>query len=145
MPSSFNDTAREAILYQARKLGYFNSLCYAASLACSKISILLFYWRLFKFSRIRTAILILLVISTMWLILRTFMLTFRCVPTRAIWDKTIPAVCNIDSDKFFLATITTHFVLDVIILVLPIVPVCRLRLPLQQKLAVIGFFVLGAM
>lgn len=145
MPSSLNDTAREAILYQARKLGYFNSLCYAASLACSKISILLFYWRLFKFSRIRTAILILLVISTMWLILRTFMLTFRCVPTRAIWDKTIPAVCNIDSDKFFLATITTHFILDVIILVLPIVPVCRLRLPLQQKLAVIGFFLLGAM
>lgn len=81
----------------------------------------------------------------MWLILRTFMLTLRCVPTRAIWDKTIPAVCNIDGDKFFLATITTHFILDVIILVLPIFPLSRLRLPLPQKLGVVGSFLLGAM
>jgi hypothetical protein len=73
------------------------------------------------------------------------MLTFSCVPTWAIWDKTIPAVCNIDRDNFFLATITTHFILDVIILVLPIFPVFRLQLPLQQKLGVIGFFLLGAM
>jgi hypothetical protein len=145
MPSSLDDAARGAILYQARKLGYFNSICYAASLACSKISILLSYWRLFKFSAIRIPIILLLVISTMWLILRTFMLTFRCVPTRAIWDKTIPAVCNIDGDKFFLATITTHFILDVIILVLPIFPLSRLRLPLPQKLGVVGSFLLGAM
>lgn len=145
MPSSIHDTAREAVLYQARKLGYFNSLCYAASLACSKLSILLFYWRLFKFSVIRIPIILLLIISTMWLILRTFMLTLRCIPTRAIWDKTIPAVCNIDGDKFFLATITTHFILDVIILLLPIFPVFSLRLPLHQKLGVIGFFLLGAM
>lgn len=145
MPSSIHDTAREAVLYQARKLGYFNSLCYAASLACSKLSILLFYWRLFKFSVIRIPIILLLIISTMWLILRTFMLTLRCIPTRAIWEKTIPAVCNIDGDKFFLATITTHFILDVIILLLPIFPVFSLRLPLHQKLGVIGFFLLGAM
>jgi hypothetical protein len=74
------------------------------------------------------------------------MLIFRCVPTRAIWDETITdAVCNIDGDKFFLATITTHFLLDVVILVLPIVPVFKLRLRLQQKLAIVGFFLLGTM
>ncbi|KAJ8114869.1 hypothetical protein OPT61_g3353 [Boeremia exigua] len=143
IPDSLDAPAREAILYHARQLGYFNSLCYAASLACSKISILLFYWRLFKFSMIRIPILLLLVICVVWLILRTFMLTFRCVPVSAIWDKTIPAVCNIDGNKFFLATITTHFILDVIILVLPMLPVFRLRLPLQQRLAVVGFFLLG--
>lgn len=74
------------------------------------------------------------------------MLTFRCVPTRAIWDKTIAdAVCNIDGNKFFLATITTHFTLDVLILILPIIPVLSLHLPLQQRLGVVVFFLLGAM
>lgn len=74
------------------------------------------------------------------------MLTFRCVPTRAIWDKSITdAVCNIDSDKFFLGTITTHFLLDVAILVTPIVPVFGLHLRFQQKLAIVGFFLLGTM
>ncbi|KAF1923834.1 uncharacterized protein M421DRAFT_404771 [Didymella exigua CBS 183.55] len=144
MPDSLGDPARQAVLYQARKLGFFNSLCYATSLAFSKMSILLFYWRLFKLSAIRLPILILLIIAPTWLIFRTFMLAFRCVPTRAIWDKSIPATCKIDGDKFFLATITTHFMLDMIILVLPMVPVCRLRMPLQQKLAVASFFLLGA-
>jgi hypothetical protein len=74
------------------------------------------------------------------------MLIFRCVPTRAIWDKTITdAICNIDSDKFFLGTITTHFLMDVAILVLPIVPVFQLHLRLQQKFAIVGFFLLGTM
>lgn len=88
----------------------------------------------------------LLAISAIWWILRTFMLIFRCVPTQAIWDKTITdAVCNIDGDKFFLGTITTHFLLDVAILVLPVLPVFKLRLRLQQKLAIVGFFLLGTM
>lgn len=146
MPSTLDEATRENILYHARILSFFNSLCYASSLACSKISILSFYWRLFKLSIIRIPILVLLAVSATWWIIRTFMLMFRCVPTRAIWDKTITdAVCNIDSDKFFLATITTHFLLDVTILVLPIVPVFKLRLRLQQKLAIVGFFLLGAM
>lgn len=145
MPESVDSVAREAILYQARKLGYFNSLCYAASLACSKISILLSYWRLFKYTKIRVPILCLLAVATLWLLVRTFMLTFRCVPTRAIWDKSIPAVCNVNGDRFFLATITTHFILDVVILALPVFPVFQLQLPLQQKFAVLGLFCLGAM
>jgi hypothetical protein len=74
------------------------------------------------------------------------MLIFRCVPTHAIWDQTIKdAVCNIDNDKFLLGTIITHFLLDVIILVLPVVPVSGLRLRLQQKFVIIGFFLLGTM
>ncbi|KAH8728538.1 hypothetical protein GQ44DRAFT_609588, partial [Phaeosphaeriaceae sp. PMI808] len=144
MPSSLDETSREDILYHARFLGFFNSLCYALSLACSKLSILSFYWRLFKLSIIQIPILALLAISAGWWIIRTFTLTFRCVPTHAIWDKTITdAVCNIDSDKSFLGTITTHFLLDVIILALPIVPVFKLRLRLQQKFVIVGFFLLG--
>lgn len=146
MPDSISDSIREETLYWARKLGFFNSLCYAASLASSKLSILLCYWRLFKFSAIRIPILLLLAISTLWLLVRTFLLVFRCIPTSAIWDKTIPdAVCNINGNKFFLATISTHFILDVMILVLPIAPVLSLRLPLQQRLGAVILFLLGAM
>ena len=146
MSDSLDESARENILFHARKLGFFNSLCYAASLASSKISILSFYWILFKHSVIRVPILTLLVISATWLILRTFMLIFRCVPTRAIWDQTTKdAVCNIDNDKFLLGTIITHLLLDVIILVLPVVPIFSLRLRLQQKFGIVGFFLLGTM
>lgn len=74
------------------------------------------------------------------------MLIFRCVPVQSIWDKTITgSVCNIDGGKFFLGTITTHFIMDIIILILPIVEVSRLRLRLGQKLGIIALFILGIM
>ncbi|KAH7114538.1 hypothetical protein B0J13DRAFT_239587 [Dactylonectria estremocensis] len=144
MPDDLDTESRENILYHARILGFFNSLCYASSLASSKISILSFYWRLFKTSTIRVPILVLLAMSVMWIIFRTFMLTFRCVPVQSIWDKTITgSVCNIDAGKFFLGTITTHFIMDIIILSLPIVEVSKLRLRLGQKLGIIALFILG--
>lgn len=55
----------------------------------------------------------------------------------------IGAVCKID--KFFFATITTHFLIDIAILVLPIVPIFKLHLRLQQRFATISFFLLGTM
>ncbi|VUC23772.1 unnamed protein product [Clonostachys rosea] len=144
MPDSLDEQTRELILYNSRLLGFFNSLCYASSLATSKISILSFYWRLFSQSVIRIPILVMLVMSVIWIILRTFMLIFRCVPVQSIWDKTITdSVCNINSGQFFFGTIITHFIMDVIILTLPIIEVYRLRLRLGQKLAIIALFVLG--
>lgn len=72
------------------------------------------------------------------------MLTFRCVPVQSLWDYSITdKVCNIDSGKFFMGTITTHFLLDIIILILPLIEVFRLRMRLGQKLAVAALFLIG--
>ncbi|KAF4452168.1 hypothetical protein F53441_4906 [Fusarium austroafricanum] len=145
IPDSIPTDEREAILQQARFLAYFNSLCYASSIACSKIAILCLYWRLFRISSIRVPILVMLVMVVIWIMIRTFMLTFRCVPVQSLWDYTIKdKVCNIDSEKFFLGTITTHFIMDVAILVLPIIEVVRLTLPTGQKLAIGALFLLGS-
>ncbi|KAJ4029935.1 hypothetical protein NW761_011695 [Fusarium oxysporum] len=144
IPDSMPTDEREAILQQARFLAYFNSLCYASSIACSKLAILCLYWRLFRISSIRIPIMVMLVMVVIWIILRTFMLTFRCVPVQSLWDYTITdKVCNINSDQFFLGTITTHFIMDIIILVLPIIEVFRLRLRTGQKLAIGALFLLG--
>jgi hypothetical protein len=87
-----------------------------------------------------------LVMVVIWIILRTFMLIFRCVPVQSIWDHTITGkVCNINSGQFFLGTITTHFLMDLAILVLPIIEVARLTLPKGQKLAIAALFLLGSM
>lgn len=137
---------REAIFQQHRILSFFNSLCYASSLGFSKIAILCLYWRLFKVSHIKIPILILIGIVVVWIILRTFMLIFRCVPVQSLWDLTITdKVCNINPDQFFLGTITTHFILDIIILTLPIIEVVQLRMRTAQKVAVAALFLIGIM
>ncbi|KAJ3542364.1 hypothetical protein NM208_g3259 [Fusarium decemcellulare] len=144
LPDDLPLDEREAILEQSRFLSFFNSLCYAASIACSKLAILCLYWRLFKTSHIRYPILFLIGVVGVWIILRTFMLTFRCLPVQSLWDYKIKnKVCHLDSEQFFLATITTHFVLDIIILVLPLIEVFQLRMRSGQKIAVAALFLLG--
>ncbi|KAM5342197.1 hypothetical protein ACJ41O_015228 [Fusarium nematophilum] len=143
MPDSLDEETREEILYNSRRLGFFNSLTYAFSIACSKLAILFLYWRIFKHSAIRIPIQVLLVVSVMWIILRTFMVIFRCIPVQYYWDKNIDGSCKIKDTEFFFSTVLTHFLMDIVILILPVLEVSKLRLRLGQKLAVTGLFVLG--
>lgn len=119
-------------------------LFYASSLAFSKLSILGFYWRLFSRSNIRVPIQILAVLSLIWLIIRTFLAIFHCVPVQAFWDKSIKdAVCTIDDSKFFFGTVLVHFLLDISILALPVLQVMNLHLQAGQEIAVIALFMFG--
>lgn len=119
---------------------------YAFSLAFSKYAILGMYWRLFSTSPIRIAIQVLFVMSVIWVVIRTFMTIFHCVPVQAFWDKTIPdATCKIENSKFFFGTTMTHLLLDVAILVLPIMQVGKLKLKTGQKIGVIALFMFGTM
>jgi hypothetical protein len=103
------------------------------------------YWRLFSTSHIRIPIQVLAVVSLIWVIIRTFMTIFHCVPPQAFWDKTIENPrCDIDNSKFFFGTTLTHLLIDVAILILPAVEVRQLKLRRAQKLGVICLFMFGA-
>lgn len=132
------------VLEMSRLLLWNAEIFYAFSLAFSKLSILGFYWRLFKTSNIRLPIQILAVCSIVWLIIRTFMAIFHCVPVQAFWDHTIEdKVCNINDSKFFFGTVLVHLVIDLCVLALPVVQVKHLQLRVGQKVAVIGLFMFG--
>ncbi|KAF5685601.1 integral membrane protein [Fusarium circinatum] len=144
IPDSVSDERYEEINLHARLMQFFISLTYSYSIGLSKLSILLFYWRIFKQSAIRIPIQVMLGISGAWLILRTFMVIFHCIPVQAYWDKSIKdAVCKINDSQFFFATCLTHFILDVVILALPVIEVFKLRLRLGQKIAITALFALG--
>ncbi|KAI3573675.1 hypothetical protein IWW34DRAFT_810299 [Fusarium oxysporum f. sp. albedinis] len=144
IPNTVSEEEYENINLNARLMQFLISHTYTYSIGLSKLSILLFYWRIFKQSAIRIPILILLTASAAWIILRTFMVTFRCVPVQAYWDKSInDAVCNINDAQFFFGTCLTHFFLDVFILALPVIEVFKLRLRLTQKIAITALFVVG--
>lgn len=144
IPDSVSDAEYENINLHARLMQFLISMTYSYSIGFSKLSILLFYWRIFKQSAIRIPIQVLLFLSVSWIILRTFMVIFHCIPVQAYWDKTIDgAVCKINDSQFFFGTCLTHFALDVVILTLPIIEVFKLRLRLGQKVAITALFVIG--
>ncbi|KAH7309622.1 hypothetical protein B0I35DRAFT_84541 [Stachybotrys elegans] len=129
---------------QATFLLFMIEIAYAFALALAKLSILAFYWRLFSTSRIRIPIQAMAVASVIWLIIRTIMAIFHCVPVEAFWIKSIEgATCNIDDSQFFFGTTLTHLIIDVIILALPVIEIRNLQLRTSQKIGVIGLFMFG--
>lgn len=125
---------------------YFAELMYAFSLAFSKMSILGMYWRLFSQSDIRLPIQVLFGCSVVWLIIRTFMAIFHCVPVYAFWDHSIEgARCDINDSEFFFGTVLVHLLIDIVILMLPVMQVRKLHLRLGQKVGVIGLFMFGVL
>ncbi|KAF7550532.1 hypothetical protein G7046_g7981 [Stylonectria norvegica] len=132
------------ILVKSRQILYFGELFYAFSLAFSKFSILAFYWRIFSTSNIRVPIQVLVGTSIVWLILRTFLAIFHCLPVQAFWDKSIEgATCAINDSEFFFGSVLAHFFIDIAILILPVMEVRRLQLRAGQKAAVIALFMFG--
>ncbi|KPA36879.1 integral membrane protein [Fusarium langsethiae] len=127
-------------------LTWISSLMYTTAIASAKFAVLTFYWRLFRYSHTRIAIQIVLVLCVLWTMVRILLLTMQCHPTAAYWDLDRRNThCHVKSSIYFFSTGLTHGVLDVVILVLPVVEVSRMRLPLGQKLAVMGLFGFGAL
>jgi len=133
----------EATLEKGRMVFFWAQITYSCSLAFAKLAILAFYWRIFGTSKIKLPIKLLCAASIIWLIIRTFMTVFHCIPVQGFWDKKIGAKCTIDDGKYFMGTIITHMFLDIFILALPIMQIRKLKLPGMQKMAVGTMFMFG--
>ncbi|KAL6916802.1 hypothetical protein FSHL1_008525 [Fusarium sambucinum] len=135
---------REEANYTTKKYLFIIEHLYAFTLFFAKISILSFYWRMFRVANIQLAISILLTCSILWIIVRIFLTTFHCYPVEAFWDPHIEHfVCPIKSADFFFGTVLAHVLIDVGILILPIVQIQKLQLPILQKIAMIFLFLFG--
>ncbi|KAL2691298.1 hypothetical protein Neosp_001679 [[Neocosmospora] mangrovei] len=136
---------KEKVLFQTKLLLYIAELMYASALFFAKASILSFYWRMFRVTNIKLPIQILFTCAVIWIIIRTFMGIFHCVPVQTFWDSSVKGTCAIEDSKFFFGTILVHVILDICILILPILQIRKLQLPGLQKLGVMVMFLFGIM
>ncbi|KAF4973292.1 hypothetical protein FSARC_367 [Fusarium sarcochroum] len=130
--------------YTTKKYLFIIEHLYAFTLFFAKLSILSFYWRMFRVANIQIAVSFLLVCSVLWILVRIFLTTFHCYPVEAFWDPNIHnSTCAIKSSDFFFGTVLAHVIIDVGILILPIVQIQKLQLPAMQKIAIILMFMFG--
>jgi hypothetical protein len=123
---------------------FASEFIYALSIFFSQVTILTFYWRIFKHSAIRIPIIIMLVASIAWLFVRLGMTIFQCMPIRAFWKAELKEKkCGLNEASFFFGTVLTHVVLDLLILLLPAVQIMRMRLQFGTKLGVAALFMSG--
>ena len=121
-------------------------LIYQLSMSCIKISILLFYYRLFRVNpRFVIAVWVMATVTACWYFTSTFVIIFQCFPVHYMWDRKIPGGQCIPQEALWIGSSVTSLLTDVAILCLPMPMIWNLRIPKKQKVALAGVFLLGTL
>jgi len=114
--------------------------------AAIRISILLFYHRLFSKAEAfyRWVIYTLIALQVAYVIVFEILPSFSCSPISAAWDpmKRYTSCTNLYIDAT-IALYSTSLGFDIILLVFPIFIVSRLQMPLKKRISASAIFVLG--
>lgn len=123
---------------------------YPAMTGAVRISILLFYLRIFGTVNhtVRWAVRIMLALTACYIIIYSIMPGFICRPIRLVWmllERT-PENCN-SNEWYYQYTVSLYaasVAFDVILLTIPIIPVWNLQTSWQKRVGAIAMFSLGA-
>ncbi|KAL1877992.1 hypothetical protein Daus18300_002346 [Diaporthe australafricana] len=114
-----------------------------------KLSILLFYWKVFAINNGNTFNKRIMQVTTVacivWLIVVTFVLVFQCSPIPTYWDKFVQAPYCMNAAKTLLGYEMTNLFLDVAILCIPLPIVWQLNLQMSKRMGLVGVFFLGGL
>jgi hypothetical protein len=129
---------------QTFKFFWINSIPFSLVLGLVKISILLFYQRVFSVTPFKRASWVLVVMIAMWTVAIILVSIFKTNPISGIWtDPTTTYV--IDDAAYAIAVASMSLGFDVIILLMPLFVIRTLHMPTRRKIAVLMVFWLGAL
>ncbi|KAJ4004266.1 hypothetical protein NW752_011880 [Fusarium irregulare] len=126
----------------ALKLFYISQIFYKLTMNLAKISMLLFYLRIFVHRWFRRCCFTLIGLVTCYTIAAVTLSILQCNPIIGAWDKSMNPTC-IDLEKFWLANAGYSIGTDVLILLLPMHPIFTSKLSCAQKRGLIVLLTLG--
>lgn len=133
-------TTEESVAYL--KLVYGSFFVAQLALTLVKISVVLFYKRVFATKGFQTAANIMTGIITLWFISFFFADLFSAWPIQGHWDRKVYHP-TINYDGLLVSTAAISMALDVIILCMPLPVVSGLQMSFKRKVVVMGIFWLG--
>ncbi|KAF2230137.1 hypothetical protein EV356DRAFT_520173 [Viridothelium virens] len=126
------------------KADYIIYQTYGVALTSIKLSILLFYRRIFVTRSFRLQVNIVGALVIVWLFVNAFVAAFQCNPVKKEWMVEIPGKC-MDPLNYIVGVHSTNIALDFIILALPMSGVWRLQMSVSKKIGVAAIFLLGGL
>lgn len=117
-------------------------ILYVFNLVWTKLSILLMYYRIFRFPFFKRMAYGIGGFVVAWVITITFVFIFICVPVEKLWYPDLPGHC-VNQVGTWIANATSTILSDVAILLLPIPQVWKLQLRKPEKIGVTLAFCLG--
>lgn len=121
---------------------YAVSILYAMIQGFTKISVCLFYLRLFPVRWFQTATICTIVLITCSCTGFIFAIAFQCEPAVSFWDRSIPSKC-IDQNAMSYAGAAASISQHIIILLLPIPCISSLQIGRGKKISLFVLFGLG--
>ncbi|PKX88634.1 uncharacterized protein P174DRAFT_397502 [Aspergillus novofumigatus IBT 16806] len=122
------------------------STIYIFALAFAKLALLVLYYQLLHILPVwRYTIFAVFFIIAGYSIALALALIFACHPIQKAWDISVTTGSCINRQGAYLATACTNTASDIALIIIPIPAVWNLKMPLGQKLAVIGMFTIGCL
>ncbi|XMA09444.1 hypothetical protein WAI453_002235 [Rhynchosporium graminicola] len=124
---------------------YWGEICYFTVLGACKMSILMFYLRIFPSQAFRNWCFSLLGVVTMAMVVFQLMTLFQCWPISYNWHGwkgEMQGKC-LNIQAFNYASSAVNIILDFAILILPLPWLIRLKVGLKRKLSIIFMFSIG--
>ena len=116
---------------------------YITGLSMVKMSVLLFYVRVFgTVSAYRVIFWTVGILIVGWCVSINLLALLTCIPVQKAWLPTTPGSCLV-TYRAFLGTSISNVVIDVIILIAPVPMLWRLHIETPRKFALIGVFAAG--
>lgn len=131
-------------LHLALKWFFIAQAPYKVAVCLYKISVVLFYKRIFVVKAFQTACWIVLGIVVSWGIAVIFATIFQCIPVAGAWDTSLNARC-INTDAFWVGYAVSNVLTDVMVLSLPIPSILQLHLNIRERVLLLGVFLLGGL
>lgn len=119
---------------------------YALTVTSVKLSLLLLYRRIFSTPAFKAWTSVIGAICVAWFIAATLVDIFQCRPINAAFQAELLSTGHcIDLQSFYLGIISANFVIDIVILAMPLAMVWRLLISQRQRLQVSAIFLLGSL
>jgi len=123
---------------------YVSYQLYGSAVTAIKISILIFYRRIFSTAQFRKWIYGVGALVLAWLLANNLVFAFQCTPIRKAWELDSPGHC-INHLTSVRVLQVFNVLLDVTVLALPVSAVLRLQLSTARKISVMAIFLLGGL
>lgn len=137
----YGSTSRSAVFSNIQiNIGYWAP--YQLSLSLTKISICLFYLRVFQDKTSRRISIASIVFIALYTIPLIFAGSIRCIPVRKMYDPWVPGHCN-NQTAFYIASAALNAVMDAWLIVVVVPRILPLKLPRRQKIALLVVVSLG--
>ncbi|KAI1779639.1 hypothetical protein F4818DRAFT_148293 [Hypoxylon cercidicola] len=133
-----NDMQRENYL----KGFYVSITLYQVCLLFVKLAFLMQYYRVFTVRKMRTTILVAMVIIGSWSLSQVLISILICDPVAGFWENSIDSRCIPNYPQWYINA-AGNIATDLAIFAIPLPILVHLHLPKAQRLVLIGIFSLG--